>query len=299
MIDIALAAEEIELAGEWVEVLAEIADAYESQVWTSAADFGRGGVEFHKGKFAVAVEHLDRSWRSYNHLDLPYEMALARTLLGEAKRALGDESGANMELKAALATLRQLGAANEAARVSKVIGGDDEARATPKRVTRTFMFTDIVTSTDLIELIGDSAWQDLLEWHDRTLRRSIEAAGGELVRHTGDGYFASFSATRPALDCAVDINRRLHRHRRDAGFAPQVRIGIHRTDANRTGSDYSGRGIHLAARIMSHGTADQIVVSSGTLDDAGAIPYGYSEPEEVDLKGISELVEVRNIDWRQ
>lgn len=299
MIDIALAANEIDLADEWVDALAEIADAYESHVWKAAADNGRGSVELRRGNTAEAVERLDRAWRAYRRLDLPYEMALARAVLGEAKRTLGDEGAAAMEMKAALTTLRELGATTEAGRVSRLLGEDHETRVPPKRVTRTFMFTDIVTSTDLIELIGDSAWQDLLEWHDRTLRSSIESAGGEVVRHTGDGYFTSFAATRPAVDCAVDINRRLNRHRRDAGFAPQVRIGIHRTDANRTGNDYSGRGIHLAARIAAHGGADQIMVSSETLADAGAIPYGVSESEVVDLKGISEPVELRNIDWRQ
>lgn len=299
MIEIAVSADEIDLAEEWVDVLDEIAEAYESAVWRSAAEHGRGGVELARGNADQAVEHLERAWRDYRHLDLPYEMALARALLGEARRALGDAGGADMEMKAALATLRELGAATEAARISSMLGETVDSRATPKRVTRTFMFTDIVTSTDLVELIGDSAWQDLLEWHDRTLRSSIESAGGEVVRHTGDGYFASFSTTRPAVDCAVDINRKLNRHRRDAGFAPQVRIGIHRTDANRTGSDYSGRGIHLAARIAAHGSADQIVVSSETLAEAGSIPYGVDEPQEVDLKGISGPVAIQSIDWRQ
>ncbi len=299
MIDIALSADQVDMAEEWVEALAAIADAYESEVWHSATDYGRGGVELHRGNAADAVEHLDRAWRSFRHLDLPYEMALARARLGEAKRALGDGAGADMESKAALATLRQLGATGDAAQVSNDLGETVDSRATPKRVTRTFMFTDIVTSTDLIGLIGDDAWQDLLEWHDRTLRSSIESVGGEVVRHTGDGYFASFSSTRPAVDCAVDINRKLNRHRRDAGFAPQVRIGIHRTEANRTGNDYSGGGIHLAARIAAHGRADQIAISSETLADAGNIPYGVSEPEDVQLKGISEPVKVQNIDWRK
>ena len=37
------------------------------------------------------------------------------------------------------------------------------------------MFTDIVTSTDLVGLIGDEAWGELLHWHDRELRAAIAA----------------------------------------------------------------------------------------------------------------------------
>jgi class 3 adenylate cyclase len=33
-------------------------------------------------------------------------------------------------------------------------------------VTRTFLFTDIVRSTKLVDAIGDDAWQDVIRWHD-------------------------------------------------------------------------------------------------------------------------------------
>ena len=160
------------------------------------------------------------------------------------------------------------------------------------------MFTDIVTSTDLIGLIGDASWRELLKWHDRTLRSAIEAAAGEVVRGTGDGYFASFAETRSAVDCAVDIQRRLSQHRRESGFAPQVRIGLHRTEATRDGADYSGGGIHLAARIGDQGSGEEVVVSASTLNEIGPLPYPSSEPLAVHLKGIGEPVELQRIDWR-
>src|SRR5688500_11864898 len=43
-------------------------------------------------------------------------------------------------------------------------------RSPTQRVQRTFMFTDIVGSTSLLEAMGDEAWQSLLSWHDKTLR---------------------------------------------------------------------------------------------------------------------------------
>jgi class 3 adenylate cyclase len=177
--------------------------------------------------------------------------------------------------------------------------GLKEARPSGKRVTRTFMFTDIVTSTDLIGLIGDAAWEELLKWHDRTLRSAIDAAGGEMVRHTGDGFFASFADTRSAVNCAVDIQRRLASHRTESGFAPLVRIGLHRTEATRAGGDYSGGGIHLAARIGDFGEREEIVVSNTTLEEAGRLPYTVSEPETVELKGIGEPIALKRIEWRE
>jgi class 3 adenylate cyclase len=160
------------------------------------------------------------------------------------------------------------------------------------------MFTDIVTSTDLIGIIGDADWEDLLRWHDRTLRDMFESHHGEEVRNTGDGFFVSFESPRYAIDCAVAIQRSLREHRREHGFAPWVRIGIHVADATRMEGDYAGRGVHAAARIGGLGGRDDIVVSKEVLAAAGEIPYEVSEGREADLKGITEPVVVRDLDWR-
>jgi class 3 adenylate cyclase len=49
------------------------------------------------------------------------------------------------------------------------------------------MFTDIVKSTDLVGVIGDEAWENLLAWHDQALRSLFASHGGEVAHHTGDG----------------------------------------------------------------------------------------------------------------
>src|SRR5207342_2253348 len=105
--------------------------------------------------------------------------------------------------------------------------------AEPSVARRTFMFTDIVASTALLEAIGDEAWNDLRRWHDETLRDSVAANRGEEVDHTGDGFFVSFWDVASAVSCAREIQRRLAEHRRDHGFAPQVRIGLHAAEATR------------------------------------------------------------------
>lgn len=299
-IEIALEAGKREQASASISQLEEIATGYDSHVWKAAATSGLGALELQDGNYEQAIDSLGHGWRMWKDADLPYEMARTRRLLGEALRASGDEAGADREFKASMTSLEGLGATTEIARLRTLagateLGGDVDST---HRVTRTFMFTDIVTSTDLIGLIGDSSWQDLLDWHNNMLLRAIEAVAGEVVRLTGDGFFASFADTRSGIDCAVDIQRRLASHRRESGFAPLVRIGLHRAEATRVGSDYSGGGIHLAARIGDFGDGEEIVVSSATLDDAGRIPYSVSASETVELKGISEPITLQRIGWR-
>ena len=298
LIEIALAAGDEQLAASSIDDLEEIAEAYDSQVWSAAAAESRGALALRTGSPEEAIDVLGRAWRMWQDADLPYELGRTRALLGEARRAAGDAAGAELELKAALSALEALGATIAVQRVRELLGQDGEiAASSGARLTRTFMFTDIVTSTDLLELIGDAAWHDLLQWHDRTLRAAISSAGGEEVSHTGDGLFAAFADARAAVECAVDIQRRLLRHRHEAGFAPLVRIGLHTAEANRHDGDYSGAGVHAAARIGAIAEGEEVVISAEALASAGKLPYPVSDQRSVSLKGITDPIEVHTIDW--
>lgn len=299
-IEIALANGDEDLALLATDELEEIAQAFESQVWTAAVASSRGALLLHGEDYKGAVETLGRAWRMWQKADLPYEMARARVLLGEAQKGEHNEAGAHLEFKAALSTLENLGATTDSRRVRALLGDEtpDPVQTTERRVTRTFMFTDIVTSTDLIELIGDASWQELLRWHDRTLRAAFVSVGGEEVRHTGDGFFVSFDDPRTGVACAVDIQRRLTKHRSEHGFAPLVRIGLHIAEATRTNSDYSGGGVHIAARIGAKADAEEIVVSADVLAASGTLPFPVSKPKAVDLKGVKNPVDVQTVNWR-
>jgi class 3 adenylate cyclase len=95
--------------------------------------------------------------------------------------------------------------------------------------------------------------------------------------------------------CAIAIQRRLRDHRREHGFAPQIRIGLHAAQAVRTRDNYTGKGVHEAARISAIGGAGEIVASLATVDEA--VGASISSPRAVELKGITAPVEVVTIDW--
>jgi len=296
MVEIALETGDLEGARAAAEELEKIAADHQNSIWTAAAASARGLLDLSEGKIDEAVAHLDAAWRHWRQLDIPYDGAKARLSLGLARRAGGDESGALMEMKAALAVLRQLGASLEVRHVENLIG---ESRPAQARTTtrKTFMFTDIVTSTDLVGLIGDTAWANLLEWHDRTLQKAFATRGGEVMNHTGDGFFVAFDDAGRAIDSAVEIQRTLHRHRLEHGFAPSIRIGIHAAVATRgEGGGFTGKGVHVAARVGALGEGEQIVVSTETVDGIQS-SYPLSGLRTVELKGVAEPIEVQNVDW--
>ena len=111
---------------------------------------------------------------------------------------------------------------------------------------------------------------------------------------TGDGFFVGFDSPEAALGCAVAIQLTLAEHRKNHGFAPQIRIGVHASDALQMGTNFSGKGVHEAARIAALAEGGEILVSKQTIRG----PFSVSEPRTVVLKGIAEPMEVVSVNWR-
>jgi class 3 adenylate cyclase len=299
-VEIALARGDLDVARAAVEELEVIAADFDRPLHKAGALTARGELLLGEQRPVEASPILGKSWRLWQTTDLPYEAAQARLRYAEALTAEGDADGAKRDLLAARKVFDSLGATRDLRRVDAILEADGPgaAPAPAATVTKTFMFTDIVTSTDLIELIGDAAWEEMLSWHDRELRKAFAKARGDEVNHTGDGFFVAFDRARDGIDCAVDIQRRLARHRREHGFAPWVRIGLHSAEATRRGSDYSGRGVHIAARVGAAAGREEILATASVTTASNESTYALSEPRELELKGVRGTVEVRAVDWR-
>lgn len=300
-VEIALAVGDVDGARAAADELDGIAAVYATPAMEATALCARGQVQLAAGEHAGAQRSLRAGCRRWQELDAPYETARARMTLAAVYGAAGDLETAALELTAARTAFERLGAVLDVARAAgaqaSATPGTAAAPEPPRAETRTFMFTDIVRSTQLVEAIGDEAWADLVRWHDQTLRALFASHGGEEVDHTGDGFFVTFPHVRPALDCSVAIQRLLLEHRRRQGFAPQVRIGLHAAPAQHDGSTYRGKGVHVAARIAALAEAGEILAS---LDSVESVPaeVTLSAPRRVTLKGVSEALDVVAIGWR-
>ena len=116
-----------------------------------------------------------------------------------------------------------------------------------------------------------------------------------MVKHEGDGFFAVFDAPTAATRAAAAIQRSLAAHRESQGFAPQVRIGMHRGEAAERHGDYFGMAVNTTARVMTLAAGGEIVATS---DLADACEDGASPPRVAELKGISTPTSVINVLWR-
>jgi class 3 adenylate cyclase len=290
----AAAAGDLPQAREAADEMTSLAERYGTHALRAAAADAAGQAALAEGDVQAAVESFRQARRIWQELQAPYEAAQARAWLGRALMTGGRNDAAAQELHSAIAAFERLGAEPDLkaayAELERIERASTGERAAVK-AHRVFMFTDVVRSTDLIEAIGDEAWSALRRWHDDTIRHLVIEHHGEILDHAGDGFFIAFANADQAIEAATAIRRTMRDHRRDHGFAPAIRIGLHAAVATKSGSSYSGRGVHIAARIASLAGPDEILASENVLAAAGgSVAHGPLRSEQ--LKGIRIPVNV-------
>jgi class 3 adenylate cyclase len=295
-VEIGVAAGNLDRARRAASELERIADVLRTKAFHAIAAIARARIQLADGDAPAAASNFQTGASLWMELGAPYESARARMELATANRAIGSDERALLEFQAARSTLERLGAKLDARRAARMA---EEIRPTGPRAReqKVFMFTDIVKSTDLVELIGDEAWGHLVHWHEATLTSLVTEHRGEVVRTMGDGLFVTFDGARDALECAVEIQRALRDHRSEHGFSPRVRIGLHRAEATREGDDWSGVEVHAAARIGALAEGDEILLSHETASDAAGV-FDVSDPRPVSVKGIALPLDVVSVEWR-
>jgi predicted ATPase/class 3 adenylate cyclase len=144
----------------------------------------------------------------------------------------------------------------------------------------TFLFTDVEGSTRRWEADADEM-RAALAAHDKVLRAAIEAHGGWLFKHTGDGVCAAFASPRSAVDAAVAAQRVLEL---------PVRMGLATGEAELRGADYFGAVLNRAARVMAAGHGGQILLDGQTAGLLRGVDLVDLGPRR--LRDITDAVQV-------
>jgi adenylate cyclase len=175
----------------------------------------------------------------------------------------------------------------------RLAGEDQEAieAVTTPDGTVTVLFSDIESSTELNEELGDKAFVDLLAEHDRVVRGQVERHGGRVVKSQGDGFMVVFGSPQDAVAAAQAVQRKVASARRARKATVRVRIGINCGRVVSRDGDYFGRNVAIAARIAALADGGQTLVSEQVVDGlAEEVPLHHVG--SVELRGLAGEHEV-------
>jgi class 3 adenylate cyclase len=165
---------------------------------------------------------------------------------------------------------------------------------------RTVLFTDVVNSTSLTQLLGDEAALAILGVHDAIVRDALADLGGREIKHTGDGIMASFVSVAAAVRCAIQIQRELEKHaQNNSKHALKVRVGAAVGEPVEQNNDLFGSTVQLAARLCAHAQPEQILVSNAIAELCLGKGLSFEDLGEVTLKGFDSPVRAHAAAWRQ
>jgi class 3 adenylate cyclase len=165
---------------------------------------------------------------------------------------------------------------------------------------RTIVFTDVVNSTTLTQLLGDEAALAILGIHDTIVRGALSVLGGREIKHTGDGIMASFISPANAVRCAIQIQRELDEHAKaNPDRSLKVRVGAAAGEPVEQHNDLFGTTVQLASRLCAHAQPEQILVSNAIAELCLGKGLLFEDLGEVSLKGFGSPVRAHAAAWKQ
>ena len=123
---------------------------------------------------------------------------------------------------------------------------------------------DIAGYTRLMEADEEDTHARVMRLRTQLLEPRVADCRGRIVKHTGDGFLASFDSVIDAAECAVTLQQSLTvLGAADASDRRIVfRMGLNLCDTIVEAGDIFGEGVNVAARLQSYAEPGGIVVSA-------------------------------------
>jgi class 3 adenylate cyclase len=160
----------------------------------------------------------------------------------------------------------------------------------------TILFSDIVSSTDIVTKLGDVAARDIFLQHDQIIRSKLKRHSGKELQNLGDGFMLLFTSPSTAIRCACDIQSQLSKSLPSVN----VRMAINTGEVvKREGEHPFGQAVVLASRIISKAKGGQVLVSDITKRLASGSNFPFLDKGRFKPKGFSETVRIYEVHWRE
>lgn len=159
----------------------------------------------------------------------------------------------------------------------------------------TIVFTDIVSSTDLVTRVGDAAARDLFLKHDAILRDQLGRYGGRELQNLGDGFMLSFVSATSAIKCACEIQKAISEKLPEI----KIKIGINTGEViRREGKHPFGQAVVIASRIVEKCEGGQILIADVSKQLAAGGNFTFSEKKPFKPKGFNENLNLYEVSWK-
>ena len=174
-----------------------------------------------------------------------------------------------------------------------------------KITSLTFLFTDLRSSTELYERVGDLVAFDLVRSHFRVLLDIVAEESGAVIKTIGDAVMATFLSPDQAVSAALRMREGMRMFNAAHGQNDlSLKIGIHEGPCLAVllneRQDFFGQTVNVASRVQGAANSTAILVTDAIVHDtaaAGLLERSGIEPvpRSTMLRGLAREVTLYEI----
>jgi len=133
----------------------------------------------------------------------------------------------------------------------------------------TILFADISNSSNIYEVLGDQAAQEIVGRILNRLSNLTEKYGGKVIKTIGDAILATFPSTDTSIKAAKSMQMAMTGNMSGNNNLPQINIhlGIHYGPVVIENEDIFGDAVNIAARVVDYANPRQIIATRAAIDN--------------------------------
>lgn len=171
----------------------------------------------------------------------------------------------------------------------------------PRDIELAILFSDVVGSTRLFELLGDMRARDMIATCIDVMRNATEKNSGTVIKTMGDEVMATFPSADEALTAAAQMQQQItaNSQLKIDGHAVAIRVGCHFGPVVLENRDVFGATVHTANRMTSQAKAGQIVTTAATVAQLSADwRAAVRQIDVATLRGQGNEVALFEVHWQ-
>lgn len=160
------------------------------------------------------------------------------------------------------------------------------------------LFADIVGSTHLYEMLGDTRARGIIAGCVGVMTDLTCRHGGTLVKTIGDEVMVTFPAANAAAEAACNMQHDISGQILVEGRPLAIRVGFHFGTALIDDTDIFGDGVNVPARMVNQAKAGQILTTGATVVHlSGHLRESCRQIDLVQVKGKQERLAIYELVW--
>jgi formylglycine-generating enzyme required for sulfatase activity/class 3 adenylate cyclase len=175
--------------------------------------------------------------------------------------------------------------------------GESSPPATTRRLAA-ILCGDIVGYSRLMGVDEEGTYARVMRYRREIIEPTVAEHHGRIVKHTGDGFLATFDSPLEAVRCAMVIQQSIFA--RNTGQAKnhrvQYRIGVNLGDIIIDEDDVYGDGVNIAARLQTAAEPGSVNISGGVYEQIkNKLVCGYQSLGDEKLRNITDPVRIYRV----